>query len=170
MDEISECSKEISAILETIDAVANETNLLSLNASIEAARAGTAGAGFAVVANSIRTLASESKESAVKIHELIEVTLKAVGNGNDKVKETAETLNTIVHITQNIARKMQQVTMNTAKITEETKQVTEETRSINESVMSTSAVSEENYASSTELSNQAQVLKELTQKFKLKEA
>lgn len=42
--------------------------------------------------------------------------------------------------------------------------------SINESVMSTSAVSEENYASSTELSNQAQVLKKLTQKFKLKEA
>lgn len=98
------------------------------------------------------------------------MTLKAVGNGNDKVKETAETLNTIVDITQNIARKMQRVTMNTAKITEETKQVTEETRSINESVMSTSAVSEENYASSTELSNQAQVLKKLTQKFKLKEA
>lgn len=168
MNEISECSKEISAILETIDAIANETNLLSLNASIEAARAGTAGAGFAVVANSIRTLASESKESAVKIHELIEVTLKAVDNGNDKVKETAETLDTIVDITQNIARKMQQVTMNTAKITEETKQVTEETQSINESVMSTSAVSQENYASSTELSNQAQVLKELTQKFKLK--
>ena len=67
-------------------------------ASIGAARAGSAGAGFAVVANSIRTLTSESKESAIKIHELIEVTLKAVENGNDKVKETAETLNTIVDI------------------------------------------------------------------------
>lgn len=139
-------------------------------ASIGAARAGSAGAGFAVVANSIRTLASESKESAIKIHELIEVTLKAVENGNDKVKETAETLNTIVDITQNIAQKMQQVTLNTEKITDETRQVKEETQSINESVMSTSAVSEENYASSAKLSNQALLLKELTQRFKLKNA
>ena len=120
-------------------------------ASIGAARAGSAGAGFAVVANSIRTLASESKESAIKIHELIEVTLKAVENGKDKVKETAETLNT-------------------EKITDETRQVKEETQSINESVMSTSAVSEENYASSAKLSNQALLLKELTQRFKLKNA
>lgn len=96
--------------------------------------------------------------------------IAAFSENISKVKETAETLTTIVEITENIAKKMQKVTANTGKIAEETRQVKEETQSINESVMSTSAVWEENYASSTELANQASILKELTQKFQLKNA
>ena len=71
MEHITEISKEIGNIITDIEDIASQTNLLSLNASIEAARAGEAGKGFSVVAEQIRKLSTETKDSSGQISEAL---------------------------------------------------------------------------------------------------
>ncbi|MGL5258553.1 MAG: methyl-accepting chemotaxis protein, partial [Lachnospiraceae bacterium] len=87
---ISSKSSEIQNIIDTINSISAQTNLLSLNAAIEAARAGAAGKGFAVVADEVRSLAEESSMAAKTIEALILETIKAVEQGETKVAETSD--------------------------------------------------------------------------------
>lgn len=162
MEIISRRSEEIRSISDTVKNIANQTNLLSLNASIEAARAGSAGKGFAVVAENIKNLAAESADATQQIQDLITATITAVKDGDRQIRDTAATLEDIVTVTKGIAQKASEVTMNSQEESDAIIRIKDETGKINEMVLNSSAVSEENAAASSELANQAQLLKELT--------
>ena len=168
METISKCSMEIKAISDTVKDIASQTNLLALNASIEAARAGSSGRGFAVVAESIKNLATESADSTERIQNMIARTIQAVQDGDAKVKETAVTFDEIVKVTRGISGKITEVSGNAQEESSAIVQIKDETQNISEMVLNSSAVSEENAAASTELANQAQILKKLTEHFQVR--
>jgi methyl-accepting chemotaxis protein len=103
MAAIAKSSAQMESIVEAIDAIAFQTNLLALNAGVEAARAGNAGNGFAVVANEVRALAQRSAEAAKEIGQLIGESGKEVANGVKMVRQTHASLERIVTRTADVS-------------------------------------------------------------------
>ncbi|MCI8465848.1 MAG: HAMP domain-containing protein [Lachnospiraceae bacterium] len=169
MDEISGCSNEIEHIIKTIDDIAFQTNILALNAAVEAARAGTAGKGFAVVADEVRNLAAKSGEAVQSTSELITKTLNAVSNGVQLTESTQKALGAVVEGTQLVIKQIHEISQASAEQAESIGGVSEGISQISSVVQSNSATSEESAAASEELSSQAQVLRNLLEKFQLKE-
>ena len=87
---VAEKATNVQEIVNTISSIAEQTNLLALNAAIEAARAGEAGKGFAVVADEIRKLAEESKQASSNIANILHEIDEGAGNANQAVKKTVE--------------------------------------------------------------------------------
>ena len=168
MQRISDTSKKIENIISDIESIASQTNLLSLNASIEAARAGDAGRGFAVVADQIRTLAEQSAKSAVDSRNLIEASIYEVGEGNKIATKASDSLKEVVDGVQSIAesaKKMRDVSTSQAAGME---QADVAIARIAEVVQANSATSQETSATSEELTAQATTLSEMVAQFKLR--
>ena len=89
ISELEQSAQQIHSIANTIKEIAGQTNLLALNAAIEAARAGEQGRGFAVVADEVRKLAERTTHSATEVSDIIELL-------SGKVKQVAETMNVVV--------------------------------------------------------------------------
>lgn len=102
IDEISDISLQIEQIIDNINSIANQTNLLSLNASIEAARAGDAGRGFTVVASQVGELAALSSKAAQETSDLIRSTVSAVKKGKMIAGSTAEEFENVVGIIKQV--------------------------------------------------------------------
>lgn len=166
MDVITESSKQIENIINTIDDIADQTNLLALNASIEAARAGLAGSGFAVVATEVGNLAAQSAAAAKNSNELIANAISAVEDGKHIVDETAVKLEASAEKTNELVGNIGGISQASARQAHALDQIAKAVEQIASVVEENSAMAEESSASSEELAEQSQVLKSLVGKFK----
>lgn len=168
MERISDTSSKIESIIGEIESIASQTNLLSLNAAIEAARAGDAGRGFAVVADQIRNLAEQSAKSAVSTRELIEDSVSQINVGTKVALKTAEVLEGVVTSVKDIAGMSKELSRNMKVQVSSIEQANLGINRISEVVQSNSATAEEASATSEELSAQAMGMDELVSKFQLR--
>ena len=169
MERISETSGKINSIIAEIEDIAAQTNLLSLNAAIEAARAGDAGRGFAVVAEEIRILADQSAQSAINTRELIESSVNEVQVGTEAALKTAEVLETVVSSVKDIADISKAMSENIKTQVVSIEQADIGINNISDIVQNNSATAQETSATSEELSAQATNMDELVSKFQLRE-
>jgi methyl-accepting chemotaxis protein len=166
VQDMNESTKQINAISEKIANITEQTNLLSLNASIESARAGEAGRGFAVVADEIRKLAEESKSSTEEIKAIIasiqmksDTAVKAIALTENVVNEQELAVDQTQHIFSEILKsievmitKVNEVKMAIVDINEKKQLTVSEIENISFISEQTASASEEVSASSEEIS------------------
>ena len=165
MDEIQRSSDEIEKIVKMIDDIAFQTNILSLNAAVEAARAGAAGKGFAVVADEVRNLAAKSAEAAKNTMQLVEMSSRSVKVGGELTNETDESLKAIHSSIGQFADLMDGITEASKEQEGAIKQITLGIEQLANAVQSNSATAEESAASTNELNRLAGILKDEVEHF-----
>lgn len=167
MHNIHETSQKVVSIIQTIEEIASQTNLLSLNASIEAARAGDAGKGFAVVADEIGKLALESSKAANTTKELIEISMEEINKGNAIAEGAVNSLKESVSAVGRVNEMIQETAENAATQAESMEHLRAGIREISHGIQDNSAASQETSATSEELASQAERLNQMLQRFEL---
>lgn len=111
VDKIEDDSGEIGDVIKMIDDIAFQTDLLALNASVEAARSGEAGSGFAVVANEVRNLAVRTTRAAENTQQLLEGMVKRIAEGAEALKRMSEDFDGIVKSASRMGEKTSSITL-----------------------------------------------------------
>ena len=160
MEEISQATQETAGIIKTIDEIAFQTNLLALNAAVEAARAGDAGAGFAVVAEEVRNLAMRSAEAAKQTASLIESTVDKVKVGSGLVTKSDQAFKEVAQSTHKVNQLMAEIAVASKEQAEGINQINLAMGEMDKATQNSAASAEETASASEELNGQSESLLE----------
>lgn len=164
MNEMKSSGEEIGKVVKTIEEIAFQTNILALNAAIEAARAGELGAGFAVVAEEVRSLAQKSANSANSTRTMIERTIAQVTVGHGLTQEVNRKLHAISEHTGNFQKILAEVATHSNRQSENIEQITEAVTRIDTVTQSNAAGAEQSAGISEELQQQALQMLQATER------
>ncbi len=167
MANIKQKSDEINGITKTIDTITFQTNILALNAAVEAARAGTAGKSFAVVANEVRELATKTADASEAISNLIEQSILTIEEGMNATQSTSSSLSTVLEKYGTTTDMVHSIVTNTNVQMSAIKDIAEHVEQIASVVATNTATAEEAAASSEELTAHSEQLKQIVSQFQL---
>lgn len=184
IQKLGESSKEIGEIISVIDDIADQTNLLALNAAIEAARAGEQGRGFAVVADEVRKLAERTTEATKQIATMIkgiqadtETAVLAMNKGNEEVQNginladrAGESLREIVQSSQDVLDMINVIVVASEEQAATSEQISKNVVSISQVTAESALQIEEIAKNSEQLSNMTEQLNQLVGQFKIEES
>ncbi len=169
MEDINRNSVEITKINKFLEDISFQTNILALNASIEAARAGAAGSGFAIVAEEVGNLASQSAESSKRTTSMIDSSLKAVERGTEYARKVAESFQDIGEISDQISKITELLAENVAVQKHSLGNMTGQISQIRDVAQQNLNASYESTTASQKLNEQAQSLQKISGSFRLRE-
>jgi len=167
MAQVRDHSRKIAEITSLIDGIAFQTNIIALNASVEAARAGQYGRGFAVVATEVRNLAQRAAGAAREIKDLIESTLDTVTTATQTASRAGETMNTVEQFVTRLTDTLQEIVHESRGQSVQIAQINDAVGQVSDLTQRNAALVEQSAAASVGLRQQTQSLESAVSVFHL---